>query len=158
MIELVNVDKSVAIKFQIVGYQFIEEVSSGDDDWCNLEINLKHNGKLFNKVDPAIDANELNRLYQWFYSLSINTLPRYAHLSFTEPCISFKFLAKKNSTTRIAINLSHELKPKFKLTQLRQESNDWNIVFELSEKDFKSILNSLSDSIKKYPVRNKANK
>jgi hypothetical protein len=150
MFELKNIEKKVSLDCSVEGYQFPD---SPKDDWCLLKVILQHNGSTFEKVDPALETEELVRMYQWFECLSKNMLPRFACLSFTEPCIDFEFLAYNEGIVRMSIGLSNELKPSFELEQLRSKSNEWSIVFELDDSNFSRILKGIDAAIKKYPTR-----
>ena len=152
MFELNNIENKVSINCSVAGYQFPDNPK---DDWCLLKVLVQHNGAVFEKIDPALETQELVRMYQWFECLSKNMLPRFACLSFTEPCIGFEFLAYNKGIVRISIGLGHELKPPFELEQLRSKSSEWNIVFELDESDFNRILTGIDTAIKKYPTRSK---
>ncbi len=150
MIELKNIENKLDFKCEVEGYQFPENSS---DDWCNLKVGVRQNGLVFEKVDPALETLEVEILYDWFKCLSENSLPRFAELTFTEPCISFNFLAFQHNKVRISIELDHELKPGFEIEQFGELDQDWQMVFELTDVDFKEILSGLSLTMKQYPVR-----
>jgi len=153
MLELKNMEGHVSIKCEIVSYEFPENPA---DDWCLLRVKIKQGENAFEKVDPALEARDVAQLYNWFKSLSENRLPRFAHLEFTEPCISFEFLACKNERVRFSINLSHELKPNFELEQFNSSNTDWCIVFELNTDGFSEVLKGIERTINKYPSRVKS--
>jgi len=150
MFKLINVENKVELGCSVVGYQFPDNPS---DDWCMLEISVMQNGQEFHKTDPALEAQELVCLREWFECLSSKILPRYSRLSFTEPCIGFEFLAHHDGLVRIAIHLAHELKPPFLLEQFRASSDEWRIVFELDVEDFRAILSGINSAISTFPVR-----
>ena len=150
MIELSNVENKVHLKCQVIGYQFPE---SERDDWCLLEVNATQGEYNFKRVDPALDTTELVRLHQWFKCLSKRMLPRFANLSFTEPCISFQFLGSTDEEVRISIQLGHELKPNFEIEQLGISNDNWKIVFTLNDQDFVSVLDGISQTLIAYPIR-----
>jgi len=153
MLELSNVENKVDLKCQITGYQFPD---SKRDDWCLLKVEVKQGEQYFERIDPAIETTELERLYDWLKCLSERRLPRFARLSFTEPCISFEFLACADDSIRISINLSHELKPEFELSQFGFRNNDWKIVFNLDDENISKILENLRRTLKLFPVRGKS--
>jgi tRNA threonylcarbamoyladenosine modification (KEOPS) complex Pcc1 subunit len=62
-------------------------------------------------------------------------------------------LAFNDGVVRISINLSHELKPPFKIEQFRAMSEDWNLVIELRANDFANIRGGIKSALEKYPVR-----
>ena len=153
MIELTNIENKVSFICEIIGYEFPD---IPDNDGCLLRVRIKEGDNFFEVVDPALEATELIYIFEWFQSLSKNRLPRYAHLTFTEPCISFNYLSIKDDIIKISVELSHELKPDFKLDQFGFYDFEWDIVFELSSVDFKQILKSINTTILKYPRRGKS--
>lgn len=150
MIELENIENHVKLKCEVVGYQF---PNNHKDNWCLLKVDIKQGDKSFEKIDPALETTELVELREWFKSLSKKRLPRFAKLTFTEPGISFEFLACINEQVRISIKLSHEIKPNFMLEQFRSEHSDWIIVFELNDKDFDKTICGIEAAIKHFPTR-----
>ncbi len=152
MFNLTNIEGNVLLKCELVGYQFPE---SQNDDWCLLKVSVTQGSESFERIDPALEAKEVLIIYNWFKDLSNNCLPSYANLSFIEPCISFSYLASKEGDVRIAINLSHELKPEFKLNQFQSDTHNWNIIFELNNEDFANVLSGLNKAIEMCPIRDK---
>ena len=152
MIEVRNVENDILFKCSIAGYQF----PSKDDDWLLLEVQLIQGVNRFSNIDAAINAHELVSAYEWFLCLSQNRLPRYAHLEFIEPCLSFQFLAAKDGKVRISIKLSHELKPDFPIYQFGRSSDRWNVIFDLGPMDFDAIIKGIRSSIEHFPIRIKS--
>ncbi len=153
MFALKNIENHVRLKCEVVGYQFPD---SPKDDWCLLKVEIKQGNQIFEKIDPALEATELVELCEWFQCLSENRLPKYAQLTFTEPCISFEFLSCKNEQVRISVALSHELKPDFELEQFQSTHSDWVIVFELNSKDFEKTIYGIGAATNQYPSREKS--
>ncbi|MDH5731510.1 MAG: hypothetical protein OEZ58_21200 [Gammaproteobacteria bacterium] len=152
MVDLTNIENDVTLKCSIEGYQF-DQKDEPDDDWCNVKVELRQGNRKFEKTDPALEASDLIRIKGWFECLARNELPSFAVLSFTEPCIEFAFLSKVDNRIRISVNLSHELRPDFDLTQFRTKFDDWNIVFDLDGTDFERNIASLSRAIELFPIR-----
>lgn len=150
MLTLTNVEKHITLSCEIIGYQFPDSLT---DNWCMLKINVSQGDKVFEKIDPALDSRELIAIQHWFKALADKRLPRFAHLTFTEPCLSFEYLACRDDNVRLSINLSHELKPSFEIEQFKSSSKDWRIVFELDDNGFTEALSSLERSIERYPSR-----
>jgi hypothetical protein len=150
MIELGNVENHVSFRCEVVGYEFPDSL---EDNWCLLKVTVKQDARCFEAIDPALETYDLIAIQNWFKSLSEGKLPRYAHLAFTEPCISFEFLACKDSRVRLGINLHNELTPDFKLKQFNARHSNWAIVFELDNDDFKKTLDGIRTAIDTYPVR-----
>ena len=150
MMKLKNVEGKIDLYLDVVGYQFPD---NDRDDWCLLEVVIDQEGKCCRLVDSAIDATELVELLCWFSNLSEGRLPSCAHLMFTEPCISFEFLAFKNGLVRIAVRLSHELRPDFEMQQFGEASNDWCVVIDLDGASLKKISNDIKSSVERFPIR-----
>jgi len=152
MFELTNVENNVTISLEVIGYQFPEQL---EDNWCFLKVKVTQGDKQFERTDPALETTDLVGIFEWFKCLSKRNLPKWSHLTFTEPCISFRFLRCSESTVRIAINLEHELKPVFEIEQFGSKNSAWDIVFELNDSHFESILEGIEILILKYPNREK---
>lgn len=150
MIELSNIENQITLKCDVVGYQFPDDL---EDNWCLLKVEVKQIEEVFEAIDPALETTDLVTLYDWFKCLSEKRLPKFAEITFVEPCISFEFLTYQNGKIRIAVKLSHELKPNFKLKQFKFYQQEWNIVFVLDDKDFKKILNGIEAVKNQYPSR-----
>jgi len=153
MFKLTNVEDHITLSIEVAGYQFPDNPV---DDWCFLKINIEQGEELFEKIDPAIEASEILDIYRWFKSLSESKLPRHAHLTFTEPCLSFDYLAYKNDCVRLSVNLSHELQPNFYIAQFKSKDSQWHIVFELNANDFIQVLSGVERTINEYPIRDKS--
>lgn len=150
MFTLINVENIIELSLEIVGYQYPE---INKDDWCLLKAIIKQENERCELVDPSLEATELVQLLDWFSSLSEGRLPRYAHLTFTEPCISFKYLAFTGDVVRIAIVLGHELTPSFKMKQFGKKSEAWSVVFELNGLAFNKILSGIKGALERWPIR-----
>jgi hypothetical protein len=150
MFKLKNIEGKIDLTLEVVGYQFPD---SDEDDWCNLKVTVEQEKERCELVDPALETTELVQLLLWFSSLSECRLPRYAHLTFTELCISFEFLAFKDDVVRIAIHLSHELKPEILMKQLGSKSEDWCVIFELGSENFSNIRNGMKSALERCPIR-----
>ncbi|MCB1777644.1 MAG: hypothetical protein KDI50_09425, partial [Candidatus Competibacteraceae bacterium] len=133
MFKLSNVENKIELSLSIEGYQFPE---TQNDDWCLVKVVVKQGKDFFETIDPALETTELLVILEWFKCLAEPKLPRYARLCFTEPCLEFAFLARKDDSVRIAIRLSHEMKPSFDLKQFGQLFSEWEVIFELKKNEF----------------------
>src|SRR3990167_2672445 len=140
MIELINVDNKVQLELTVEGYQFPD---SSEDNWCMVRCFVKHGEHSFEVYDPALETRDVQSIHDWFLCLAELQLPRYAKLSFTEPCLEFEFLACRNDSVRIAINLSRKLKPNFSLNQFGLSRSDWRVVFELNANEFEKAISGI---------------
>lgn len=153
MFKLSNVDNKVDLELSIEGYQFPEIPK---DQWCFVKVIVKQGSDVFEAIDPALQTTELLRVLEWFRCLQERKLPRYARLCFTEPCLEFDFLASTESSVRISVHLSHELKPNFDLEQLGRRSSEWSVVFELRENELKQIVSGVEVVLLRCPVRDQS--
>jgi hypothetical protein len=147
-----NIENTVKLECSLVGYEFPE---NSEDNWLLVRVKVTQGKNIFERVDAALETMDLVRLLQWFTCLSENRLPRYAHVNFTEPCMSLAFLACQENRVRISIELSHELKPNFALEQFRAKHTEWNIVFDLTSHDFEAIIEGIQSAMHHYPIRGK---
>lgn len=150
MFELKNVERKIVVSLDVVGYQFPKD---NKDNWCLLKVIIEQENKRCELVDPAIETTELVKLLHWFTDLSEGRLPSYAHLTFIEPCISFQFLAFKDGVVRIAIRISHELKPDFEINQFGRSSADWSVICEINQAVFNTVLSGIKATLESFPVR-----
>lgn len=167
MIKLENKDIDLSFQCEIIGYQFPEiEHSEWDSNWYNVKIVVCQRENVFEKVDPALTTYGLVKIRDWFKNLSENKLPYSTTLTFTEPCIEFKLLGRDEEGVRIIIELNCELEPDFKLTDYlchegsylakyeeQEETKYWDMVFTLTDDDFKRVLIGLDETIEKFPIR-----
>jgi len=154
MFNLKNTENDIELDLRIVGYQFPDAL---EDNWCLLKAAVRQGEKFIDISDPALEADDIVSILSWFVRLSEHKLPRFGLLSFIEPCIEFEFLACDKYSVRISVNLNNEMKPNFELSQFGITSNNWNIVFDLNEDDFKSIIAGIEEAMQQYPVRVKPN-
>lgn len=150
MIELVNIEQHVQLHIGITGYEFSDNAT---EDWLVVSVTIDHDGRRFERLDPALEARDLAQIETWFTCLSERRLPRWAQLSFTEPGLEFEFLAYQEPTVRIAINLRQELQPHFMLTQFNRRRRHWSIVCELTMSDFTRIIAGIQRARAYYPPR-----
>lgn len=150
MIDAKNVEDTVHLNCRVIGYQFPDDPQ---DNWCLVRVEVHQGSKTFLKVDPALETTELPDLRAWFSALANDRLPRFSHLTFTEPCLSFEFLAKEAGGVRFAVHLSHELRPNFRLKQFSRSTRDWSMVFCLTPERLSGIVDELDATILKFPDR-----
>ena len=150
MFKLSNVEGNIDLTVAITDYQFPESLS---DNWCFVKLAVKQGQDTFEVLDPTLETTELLIIREWFACLNERTLPRFACLCFTEPCLQFDFLASSESSVRISINLNHELKPSFDLKQFGRTSSKWNLVFELGVNELNQIISGLDEVLQRLPIR-----
>jgi hypothetical protein len=151
MFDAANVEDHVHLRCEVVGYQFPASV---EDDWCLVRVDVRQGeDEFFERVDAALEAGDLSRIREWFRALAADRLPRYARLTFTEPCLAFEFLARDDAGVRFAVHLSHELRPTFKLQQLGHVSAAWVLVFHLDFARLAAVADAVDATREKFPTR-----
>jgi hypothetical protein len=154
MIDLINVDRTARLQLNVVGYQFPDAPT---DDWYLVEAKVSHRDRTFHRTDAALEARDLFWLHDWLSDLQNLRLPRFATLSFTEPCLEFDFLARTDSEVRFAITLGHELEPPFRLRQLGHMTSRWKLVFQLSRSKLGNLCDSIKEKAATLPIRDPEN-
>lgn len=150
MFDAANIEGRVHLRCEVVGYQLPATL---DDDWCVVRVSVRQGQALFERVDAALEASELVEIRDWFRALAVDRLPRYAHLSFTEPCLGFEFLARDDAGVRFAVHLGHELRPPFALEQLGGVDDEWIVVFHLSAPRLTAVADAVEAAIARFPTR-----
>ena len=85
--------------------------------------------------------------------LATDRLPRYATLSFTEPCLALEFLARDDAGVRFAVHLCGKLRPPFPLRQLGCGDRDWHIVFYCTPERLAAVAASAEATSGRFPPR-----
>lgn len=150
MLDLLNVDGQVRLACEVVRYQF---PALRTDNWCVVRLEVSQGKRSYVKEDPALETQDLVRLREWFQCLAEDRLPRYAHLTFVEPCLSFEFLGKDDAGVRFSVHLSAELRPDFRLKQLSLSTRSWQVVFHLGAEALGAIVERIEASVRRFPVR-----
>lgn len=153
MIIIDNIDNNICFEWGVVGYEFPDLSTGSDANWCQVKVKVVQDDKVFETIDPALETYDLIKIQQWFKDLSQKRLPKYAHLEFIEPCMSFEFASHNEDKVNIAIHLNYELKPHFDLIQFGIKYESWKMIFELTQNDFENILMGLERTTKMYPIR-----
>jgi hypothetical protein len=152
MLDLDDIDGSVHVRCDVTAYQFS---TSRADDWCLVRVVVAQGADSFEKVDPALEAGDILRIRDWFRALAEDRLPRYAHLDFIEPCLSFEFLGATSEGVRLAVHLGAELRPPFPLRQLSHVSDDWAVVFVLASAQLHAVADACEEAGRRLPVRSR---
>jgi hypothetical protein len=116
---------------------------------------VQQGSRSFEKVDPALEAHDLQRIRNWFRALAELRLPRVAHLTFIVPCLSFDFLASNERGVRFAVHLGAELRPPFPLEQLEMVDKDWAIVFCFDPQQLAAIADATDILCTRFVVRSR---
>lgn len=145
-----NVCFSVELTLDIVDYQF---PGVAEDDWCLVELAIRHGPLFFEKRDSSLEAADLPRIADWFLALAERRLPRFARLTFSEPCLAFAFIGADDAAVRISVDLDADLRPNFPLNQLGATTTDWSVVFELSSCQLAITAMAIREKSLKFPSR-----
>jgi hypothetical protein len=152
MIEFTNSENQLKYSLTSNGYQF-SDINSMDDDWLIINSKVTVKGNVFEKTDPSLEVREILNLRNWFYNLSINSIPEFTYCCFTEPCLEFQLFGNQNGIIRYGIKLDLELKPDFQLNTFSKVEDDFIMVFENTFDELKKITHLLDKEYKKYPSR-----
>lgn len=152
MLDVTNIDRNVRVRCEVTAYQFPR---SAADDWCMVRVAIEQGPDSFDRSDPALEAGDITKVRDWFGALAEDRLPRYAHLTFIEPCLSFRFLARESGGVRIALDLAAELRPPFPLVQLSRASKEWSIVALLAPDRLAAVAAACDEASRRFPVRSK---
>ena len=150
MLKLHDIEDKVTISLDIESYQFKQNIS---DNWLNVALKIIQEKHSFKALEPALETFELVDLYNWFEQLSVDELPEYSTLYFSEPCLEFSFLGKKDQKVRIAIQFNLEFKPNFKYCSFLEEVDEWNVVFDITQEIFLIILKNIKELLVRFPIR-----
>lgn len=157
MLKFYDKQHDIKLSFDIVGYQFPEITQGSDSDWCKVTMHLKQADKEFKATVSAITAKDLPRLLKWFTDLSERKLPDASGIGFLEPDFSFEFKWCTKEFVRIDAVLKAEMRPNFYINQgflsPADEEDEYNIWFNLTDKDFAEIINGLKNTMQQYPIR-----
>lgn len=105
--------KQQSIELRIVGYQFPEATDELDRNWLNISVKVDTGQENWEAEDPSLLTWELRSMVHWFERLTEGKKPRYKHLAFTEPNLSFKLLNRSTEPLkRIRILFDMELRPR----------------------------------------------
>ena len=136
MISFRNPEIDLEFDFSINDYQFPDTTCGPDANWLIVAVECRYQGKVFVKTDPSLDAQELEEIFNWFQSISRNTIPKYTYLSFTEPNLEFQLYHSKSGRIRFGIKLDAECKPPFHVSESTIEPvephDDFVMMFENS--------------------------
>ena len=123
MFDAVNVESEVHLAFGVTGYEFPDLA----DDWCHVRVAVRQGGESFEAVDPALEATDLPKIRDWFRALAADRLPRYARLSFTEPCLEQLETRVTPAAMSIGMNLEnvYDFSPAYIFKDAFLQSRSW---------------------------------
>jgi hypothetical protein len=145
-----SADLSTSLDFVVVEYEFPELL---EDNWIRVRLSLKSGADSFEKTDPALEAKDLVAIHKWFSALAENRLPRFAHLTFIEPCLSFEFISKRERAVRIAIHLAAEVRPPFP-PDFESSPESWPFIAEFEPEELAAIASNFAAAVRRFPHRN----
>jgi|ERR1041385_3230373 hypothetical protein len=141
------------VELKITNYQY-PDILDGDWDgnWLNIYLNVKSKVGHWQTVDPFLTTWDVQRLINWFETLSKNLRPESTDIGFTEPNLSFEVLNGFNSdkkTVRIKFDL--ESRP-----QSANDNKEYFVDIIADSIELKRISTELKNELKKYPERKPA--
>jgi hypothetical protein len=141
------------VELKITNYQY-PDFNDGDWDgnWLNIYLNVKSKVGHWQTFDSSLTTWDVQRLINWFDSLSNNTQVDTKDIGFTEPNLAFELLDrfdKDNKTFRIKFDL--ESRP-----LSTQDDKEYFVDFIADNNELKRITSDLKKELDKYPERKPA--
>lgn len=138
-----------SVELRIAGYEFAEATDQLDLNWLIIGVKVDTSPENWEAEDPSLLTWELRSMVHWFDRLAEGKRPRYKHLVFTEPNLSFKLL---NSSTvplkRIRILFDMELRP-----HPPQEGRSYFVDIVADNAELQRIARELEKELACYPER-----
>jgi hypothetical protein len=142
------------VELTITNYQY-PDINDGDWDsnWLNIYLNVKSKVGHWQTVDPSLTTWEVQKLINWFDTLSKNSRPEHTDMSFTESNLSFELLndfTSERKTFRIKFDL--ESRPKS-----ATDDKEYFVDIIADNNELKRLSTELKSELNKYPERKPAN-
>ncbi|WP_461787758.1 WapI family immunity protein [Pedobacter sp.] len=141
------------VELKIINYQY-PDINDGDWDgnWLNIYLNVKSKVGHWQTVDPSLTTWDVQRLINWFDTLSKNLGPEDTDISFTEPNLSFEVLNDFNSDkTTVRIKFDLESRP-----QSAKDDKEYFVDLIADSNELKRLSTELKNELEKYPERKPA--
>ena len=140
-----------------------------DDDWLDIGVEVTQGDHKFSSsVWECMTAYDLNRVKDWFHTLSENQLPEPLDISFLDRELSFNYISKIEGGVFIGVGLSSLFELDFIPKQFHPHFYDYNSfddmlesrdpykyrkmpVFALKKEDLKRITTQLETILRKLP-------
>ena len=143
------------VELEITGYQFPEITvaeSLSDDNWLNISLNVKSNFGNWSTVYPSLTTSDVEKLINWFDTLSKNVQPARTCLSFIEPNLFFELFNEFDSDKKmIRINFDLEFRPPYET--LIDLDKEYFVDIRPDNLELKKIAIELKKELDKYPDR-----
>jgi hypothetical protein len=137
------------VELRILGYQYPTGVSDDwDKNWLRIYLDVKSDVGFWQTVDPSLTTWEVRELIEWLNNLSQDRNVEFTEMIFVEPNLSFDLLEKSESLKTIQIRFDAESKP-----QSADESQDYYVTFQFSNKELETIARDLSHELSRFPMR-----
>lgn len=153
-----NPSHDLDFQLSIPGYEFPEIKTGLSANWLIVRARTRYKA-LRSCVDfPALCAQELGDIADWFETISRNDIPRFVTAGFIEPNLEFELLANRGDKVRFGIRLSHEFKPPFRIEELAiddqvEEDDPFVMVFEYGFEEMRSFAGCFRGLLDSYPRR-----
>ncbi|WP_394992200.1 hypothetical protein [Emticicia sp.] len=145
------------VELEITGYEF-PEISvaefESDDNWLNISLNVKSNFGNWSTVYPSLTTSDVEKLINWFDTLSKNVQSGRTCLSFIEPNLLFELFNEFNSDKKmIRINFDLEFRPPYVTLIDLDFDKEYFVDICADNLELKKIAIELKKELDKYPDR-----
>lgn len=146
-----------ALTISVVGYQYPDETQFPDSEWLIIEVSGEYAGQSWTRRDPAIIANDLKHIANWFRTLHAGLRLPVNPMWFWEQNLAFNHRGKTpDKKHQVDIWLDYEFKPPgFKPEPGAQQ--EYVLSFELSRTEILAIVEATEEAARRFPVRDAEN-
>lgn len=143
------------VELEITGYQFPEITVAEwetDDNWLNISLNVRSNFGNWSTIYPSLTTSDVEKMINWFDTLSKNVQLGCTCLSFIEPNLCFDLFNEFNSDKKIIrINFDLEFRPPH--VTLLDFDEEYFVDIRADNVELKRIVIELKKELDKYPDR-----
>ncbi|MDN3672967.1 hypothetical protein QWY99_07870 [Flavobacterium branchiarum] len=132
----------------INSYEFQFSKFKEDMNWLNITIYAQDDKNRWKNSGAFLNTFELVNLYDWFLKLR-KDLPISKRINFLEHELSFSY---ERSKQILIVNLDFNFHPN-KDKYIHGVDEEYKIYFDLKSLDLESIIDSLKEDLKKFPIR-----
>ncbi|MEQ9385333.1 MAG: hypothetical protein RIF36_26005 [Imperialibacter sp.] len=142
--------KNQSVELRIASYQYPYTLDRDyDGNWLNIYLSVNSQQGNWQTIDPSLLTWEVEELAGWLLDLSDNREPKYRHLEFIEPNISFKLLNDFcDNLKQLRIHFKLESRPRS-----AAPDEEFFVDFEADGPAFLRMASELSEQLRRYTVR-----
>lgn len=146
-----------ALTISVIGYQYPDETEFPDSEWLTIEVSGENAGQTWTRRDPAIIANDLKHIANWFRALHAGLGLPVNPMGFWEQNLAFNYRGEtRENKHQVDIWLDYEFKPPgFKPEPGAPQ--ECVLSFELSRSEIQAIAEATEEAARRFPVRDAQN-